>query len=284
MQIGAHVSSSNSIEKSIERAHELGAETLQIFASAPQSWRTAEHADSACDAFRRRASECSMDRVFLHAIYLINLAAKEPAHLTRSIGSLKLALQTAGRIGARGAVVHTGSHMGRGFESVFPQIIGALHDVLNDTPESTWVILENSAGMGGSIGSQFAELGTIIRAAGSDRVKVCLDTCHALAAGYEIRTPHGLDATFAEFDREIGMDRLVVIHANDSKVDLGGGKDRHENIGEGYIGLEGFASMIAHPVFTELPLILEVPGFDGGGPDQRNIQILRELREKHLAR
>lgn len=282
MQIGAHVSSSNSIEKSIERARELGAETLQLFASAPQSWRTAVHGDTACAAFRQSATDCGIDNAFLHAIYLINLAASDPAHLHRSIGSLTLALQTAGRIGARGAVVHTGSHKGAGFESVLPQIAGAIHDVLNDTPSDTWVILENSAGMGGSIGSSFAELGSIIREVGSGRVRVCLDTCHALAAGYEIRTPEGLEATLSEFEREIGLDRLAVIHANDSKVDLGGGKDRHENIGEGFIGVEGFTTMMSHPVFAELPLILEVPGFEGGGPDQRNIQILREIRERHL--
>ena len=284
MQIGAHVSSSGSIEKSINRAQELGAETIQIFASAPQMWRTPNHSDTACDAFRQRAGECTIDNAFLHAIYLINLAAKDPAHLERSIGSLTLALKTAARIGARGAVVHTGSHMGAGFESVLPQITSAIHDVLNDTPSDTWVILENSAGMGGSIGSSFAELGRIIREAGSDRVRVCLDTCHTLAAGYEIRTPEGLEATLAEFDREIGLDRLVVIHANDSKVDLGGGKDRHENIGEGFIGVEGFANLIAHPAFAELPLILEVPGFDGGGPDQRNMEILREIRDRVPAR
>ncbi len=134
--------------------------------------------------------------------------------------------------------------------------------------------------MGGSIGSDFAELGAIIRSVGDERLKVCLDTCHTLAAGYEIRNQSGLDSTMEEFDREVGLDRLVAVHANDSKVDLNGGKDRHENIGQGFIGEDGFTAILGHPAFANLPLLLEVPGFDKNGPDRQNVDILREIRRK----
>jgi deoxyribonuclease-4 len=163
---------------------------------------------------------------------------------------------------------------------VSDQILTCVSDILAATPEDSWLILENSAGMGGSIGSSFAELGAIIRGVGDERLKVCLDTCHTLAAGYEVRTGEGIEATMEEFDREIGLDRLVVVHANDSKVDLHGGKDRHENIGEGFIGEEGFLALLAHPAFADMPLLLEVPGFDHSGPDRQNVDRLRSIRSR----
>lgn len=278
MHIGAHVSCSGSLARSIDRAEEIGAEAIQIFPCAPQSWRRQIHDDQAIAAFRRRAAESGIEEIFLHAIYLINLAASDPVHLDRSVTSLRSALDTAARMGARGAIFHTGSHKGAGFEGALPQITGAISRVLEATPEHTWLIVENSAGMGGSIGSTFAELGAIVRGSGSERVKVCLDTCHLLAAGHEIRTADGLERTLTEFDRDVGLERLVAVHANDSKVPLGGGKDRHENVGEGHIGLDGFATLMGHRVFANVPFILEVPGFDGSGPDRRNIELLCEIR------
>ena len=210
----------------------------------------------------------------------MNLAAESPEHLGRSVGSLKLALQTASRMGARGVIFHVGSHKGAGFDQVHDQILAAVSDILAHAPADTWLILENSAGMGGSIGSAFSELGAIIRGIGDDRLRVCLDTCHSLAAGYEVRTRAGVEATMEEFDREIGLDRLVAVHANDSKVDLHGGKDRHENIGCGFIGEEGFLNLFAHPAFAEQPLLLEVPGVDRGGPDRPNVDALRSIRRR----
>lgn len=253
---------------------------MQIFASAPQMWRPVSHSDEAVDAFRRQRSDCGIEHVFIHAIYLINLGSEDSALLGRSIEALTHVLQVADRIEARGVIFHTGSHKGAGFDAALPRVVEALSRVLDYTPSHTRLIVENSAGMGGSIGSRFSELGAILRGVGSDRLEVCLDTCHLFAAGYELRTPEGLAATLAEFDREVGLNKLVAIHANDSKGALGGGKDRHENIGEGQIGLEGFATFIAHPAIAALPLILEVPGFDGGGPDRENIDRLKRLRAR----
>ena len=132
--------------------------------------------------------------------------------------------------------------------------------------------------MGGAVGSKFAELGRIVREAGSQRVRVCLDTQHSFAAGYDLKTRPGLDKAMHEFDREIGLDRLAAVHANDSKCPLAGGIDRHENIGEGHIGRDGFENILSHPAFPEVPFLLEVPGFENQGPDARNVEILKSLR------
>jgi deoxyribonuclease IV len=280
MEIGAHVSSASGLDKTVERACEIGAEAIQLFASAPQSWRPTEHSDEEFVRYRERAAACGIDNAFLHAIYLVNLASESPEQLGRSIGSLKMAMKTASRMGARGVIFHVGSHKGVGFEEVTGQIFQAVSDILAGSPADTWLILENSAGMGGSIGSKFAELGAILRGVSDDRLRVCLDTCHTLAAGYEVRTKAGIDQTMDEFDREIGLDRLVAVHANDSKVDLNGGKDRHENIGQGFIGEEGFLNLFGHAAFVNMPLLLEVPGTDRSGPDRQNVDALRLIRRQ----
>ena len=277
MKIGAHVSSSAPLAGCIDRACAIGAETVQIFASAPQSWRPGSHTEEAMAALQARAAECGIAPVFLHGVYLINLASADETLVNRSVGSLKQYLQFCDRTGARGTIFHTGSHKGSGFDAVLPQIAGAIERVLEATPEATWLILENSAAQGGTVGGRFAELGAIIRAVGSDRLKVCLDTCHAFAAGYDITTPSGCAAAMDEFEREVGIDRLVAVHANDSKAGLGSGLDRHENIGEGRIGRDGFRAILGHAAFRDLPLILEVPGYEGKGPDQRNIETLRAI-------
>jgi apurinic endonuclease APN1 len=161
---------------------------------------------------------------------------------------------------------------------VLPQVVRALHQVLEGTPPGPWLIIENSAGMGQSIGASFAEIGQVIRAVGSDRVKVCLDTQHSFANGYNVATKDGLEAAMDEFEREIGLGRLVAVHANDSKCPFLGGLDRHENIGEGHIGRKGFEVIMAHPAFQDVPFILEVPGFDNEGADKRNVDILKAMR------
>jgi deoxyribonuclease-4 len=277
IKVGAHVSTAGSLDRCVDRARELGAEAIQVFASAPQSWRPHGHSEEACARLMRRAAEFGIGPIFVHGIYLINLAASDPAHLARSTSSLEQALDFCGRAGARGVIFHLGSHKGAGFDAVQTQIVDAITGVLASRPGSTELILENSAGAGGSIGARFSELGAIIRAVASGRVTVCLDTCHAFAAGYDVRTPAGVAAMMEEFDREVGPDRLVALHANDSKAGLGSGLDRHENIGQGQIGEEGFRALLAHPAFRDLPFILEVPGFAGTGPDRSNVEILKRI-------
>ena len=277
MKIGAHVSSSAPLFMCVDRACEIGAEALQIFASGPQSWRPGSHGEEALAKMKARAEECGIDTVFLHGVYLINLATADETLLNRSVGSLKQYLNFCGETGARGTIFHTGSHKGAGFDAVLPQIARAVEGVLAATPQETWLILENSAGQGGTVGGRFEELAAIIRAVDSARVKVCLDTCHLYAAGYDVATPAGVAATVEQFDRLVGFERLVAVHANDSKAGLGSGLDRHENIGEGQIGRNGFCAITAHPAFRDVPFILEVPGYEGKGPDRRNVETLREI-------
>lgn len=277
MKVGAHVSAAAPLAGCVDRARQLGAEALQIFVSGPQSWRPSGHDEAATAATKARALECGIDAFFFHGVYLINLASADDTLVNRSIGSLKQYLRLCSATGSRGTIFHVGSHKGAGFESVLPQIAASMENVLSATPEDSWLILENSAGQGGTVGGRLEELGGIIRAVGSPRIKVCLDTCHLYAAGYDIATSDGCAATLDTFDTVIGLDRLVAVHANDSKAGLGSGLDRHENIGEGQIGRAGFEAITSQPAFRAAPFILEVPGFDGKGPDRRNIAILREI-------
>jgi deoxyribonuclease-4 len=261
---------------------DMGAEAMQIFLTPPQQWRSSKVEPAIADEFRARLADSPIDPVFVHGVYLINLAASDATMLLRSTSNLKSAMYTCGQLNIKGVIFHIGSHKGTGLDAVFDQICAACREILDNSPEQTLLVLENSAGAGGNIGSKWPDLGRIIRQVGSDRVRVCIDTQHSYAAGYDVSTAEGLDATMDEFQREVGWDRIVAVHANDSKSALGSGLDRHENIGMGNIGREGFARMLAHPAFRDLPFILEVPGMDGSGPDKANLDILKEIRASVL--
>jgi deoxyribonuclease-4 len=257
---------------------DIGAEAMQIFLTPPQQWRSSRVEPEVAAEFRSRLKDSPVRPVFVHGVYLINLATSDSTMLLRSTSNLKSAMRTCGEMDIQGVIFHLGSHKGMGLDAVFEQICRAVTEVLKETPEQVQLILENSAGSGGNIGGQWADLGRIIREVGSDRVRVCLDTQHAYAEGYDLATAEGLERAMEEFQREVGWDRLVAVHANDSKVELGKERDRHENIGEGFIGREGFGRIMAHPAFRGLPFLLEVPGFDNEGPDKRNVDILKEIR------
>ena len=280
MKLGAHVSTAGGIEKAVDRGVEIGCETIQIFGSSPQSWFFKPVREENIEAFKKRVQEVGMGPVFFHCIYLINLGNPDPGNVKKGIRSLTDYLHLAATIGAGGIIFHPGSHKGAGYEAILDQTANSIIQVLEDSPEGPWLTLENTAGMGQHIGARFSELGRIIQTVGSPRLKVCLDTEHSFAAGYDIATKDGLEAAMEEFDGEIGLDRLVAVHANDSKQPLGSGIDRHENIGQGHIGIQGFETMMAHPAFRDLPFFLEVPGFEGGGPDRENLDILKGIRDK----
>ena len=280
MRVGAHVSSSGGLTTAFERAGAIGAETIQIFGAPPQVWRRRKIRPEECEAFRAGMAETDIQPVFLHGVYLINLATANPEQLKKSSDALAGDLNLASAIGAKGVIFHVGSHKGAGFDQVLSQIVETLLTVLKETPGDAWIILENSAGMGGSVGSKFSELGAIMKAVDSPRLQVCLDTEHAYAAGYNLAEQAGIDEAMAEFEREVGVRHLVAVHANDSKIELGGGVDRHDNIGEGHIGREGFEVIMAHQAFADVPFLLEVPGFEKDGPDKPNIDILKEIRAK----
>jgi deoxyribonuclease-4 len=286
VSIGAHVSSSGGVFTAIERGVAIEAESLQIFPSAPQTWRPTNHKPEAIARFRELREQHGIAQVWVHNIYLANLAAEGPEQLEKSVGSVVNALRVTEALGAQGVVLHTGSHRGRGFEAVAEQVTGALTRILEEAPGEPLLALENTAGQGGTIGARFGELGELLRAVDSPRLAVCFDTCHAFAAGYDIAQEEGLAAAMEELDREVGFDRLAVVHANDALMELGSGRDRHENIGDGHIGNEGFRRILAHPGFAGRAFILEVPGIppeDGGkadGPDLENVRRLRALRDE----
>jgi deoxyribonuclease-4 len=273
IKVGAHVSIAKRLDYAIDRAVDIGADCIQIFGSSPQSWQPFIFPLDQVDEFEKKREKAGIDPVFLHSIYLINLASKNPYILGNSIGSLVQYLKFGKAIGAEGAVFHVGSHKGQGFEKVAEQVVEAMNQILLRTKGCGKLIIENSAGAGGVIGSSFKEIGLIVKALNSPRIAVCLDTAHAFEFGYDIRTKKGLDDAMKEFDREIGLEKLVLIHANDSKTARGSNRDRHENIGKGKIGLEGFRGIVSHPDLRDLPFIIETPP----GSDKDDIETLRSL-------
>jgi deoxyribonuclease IV len=286
IQVGAHVSSSGGIFTAIERAAAIEAEAVQIFVSAPQMWRATNHKPEAIERFRELYAESGLGEVWIHNIYLANLATDDTEHMEKSVGSVVNALTVGAQLGAQGVVLHTGSHKGAGMiPEIVDRVVASLRRILDETPDEIVLALENMAGQGGTIGTQFADLAILLDRVGSPRLQVCFDTCHAYAAGYDIRTREGIELAMAEFDETIGLDKLAVVHANDSKTPLGGYRDRHENIGDGHIGTEGFEVICAHPAFQGKAFLLEVPGLPtekhpkGDGPDLENVNRLKAIRD-----
>lgn len=279
MKLGAHVSAAGGLDKAIDRAQAMGAEAIQIFASSPRGWAFKPVAEAQAAVFRQKSQATGISPTFLHGIYLVNMGGT-PDLVRKSIESLVNHLNVASQIGAAGVIFHGGSHKGVGFDAVLGQAVSALREVLARTPDDAWLIIENSAGMGDHVGASFRELGVLMNAIGSPRVMACLDTEHSFAAGYNLADPKGIEEAMEEFDREVGLSRLVAVHANDAKVDYGSGVDRHENIGDGHIGLEGFKVIMGHPAFRDVPFLLEVPGFDNAGPDQANLDRLKAIRRE----
>ena len=283
MKLGAHVSTAGGLDKAIDRATDIGCETIQVFGSSPQGWAFKPIPEAQTDAFRERASQAGIKPVYFHAVYLINLGSPDPSILENGIQSLISYMQLAAEVEAAGVIFHPGSHKGAGYDHILKQTVSGIERVLQNSPEGPWLTMENTAGMGQHIGARLQELGRIIAAVHPtyrDKVKVCLDTQHCFAAGYNIATEDGLEAMLAEFDETIGLDRLVAVHANDSKYDLGGGVDRHENIGKGYIGLGGVENIMGNPAFRDVPFFLEVPGMENKGPDRENLDLLKEIRSR----
>ena len=280
MQIGAHVSSAGGVSKAIDRGLEIGCEAIQLFGSSARGWSFKMPPDKEIAAFKQRRADTGMGAVFFHAIYLINLGSPNPDLVQKGVHSLTNYMQLAAALDADGVVFHPGSHKGQGFPAVFDQVVRAINQVLDDSPAGPYLCLENMAGMGQHIGARFEELGQLLQAVDNPRLRICLDTQHSFAAGYDLTTPAGVAAMIDQFNAAIGPENLAAVHANDSKQLCGSGVDRHDNIGEGYIGEAGFACIMAHPAFQQAPFFLEVPGFNGNGPDAQNIQILKSLRSQ----
>lgn len=277
IKIGAFVSTAGGILKSIDRAKALGIESLMFFATSPRSFQRRPILDKDAREFQKEFQKARFDSLWIHGSYLMNFGSVNPELVQKSKTVLVADLTDSARLGAKGVIFHIGSHGGRGFAAVKDQLVAIFREVLQKTPAASWLVFENAAGQGGAIGAKFEELGELVRELKNERVKVCLDSQHAFAAGYAIHQPSGLDQTLAELDSTVGLERLVAIHLNDSKVPFGSGRDRHENLGEGEIGEAGIRLLTHHPQLQGLPFLLEVPGFDGMGPDLPNVNRLRAL-------
>lgn len=260
----------------MDRASERGCETMQIFVSNPRGWRQSNILPEDIELFRKRREEEGITPVFVHTIYLINLAAPDDGIRRRSIEALLMNMEAAARIGSAAVVTHLGSHGGVGEERGIELVAGALDEVLRSEIEVK-VLLEITAGSGRSVGHSFSQLGGILgRFPGDERLGLCFDTCHAFAAGYELRTAEGLKRTLGELDSEVGLERIELVHANDSKGIRGSRLDRHANIGEGELGLEAFELMIGQPALSGVPWILETPEMSVER-DRENLERLRSM-------
>ena len=280
MKIGAHVSMSGGISKAVVRGQDIGCEAIQIFGSSPQTGAFKPVPGEQIELFKQGLADAGIGPVFLHAIYLINLGTPDKEKLKKGIDSLANYMKLAADLGATGVIFHPGSHGGRGYEAILPQTVEAIKIVLDTAPEGPVLAVENMAGMGQHIGAKFDELGGILDAVDSPRLKICLDTQHSFAAGYDLANPDGIQAMLDELDAGPGSANVAAVHANDSKRVCGSGVDRHDNIGEGFIGEEGFEAIMANPAFADVPFLLEVPGFEGNGPDQQNMDILKRIRQQ----
>lgn len=278
MKLGLHVSSSGGVDKAPERAATEAGQALQLFAGSPRTWSAPEYNGQQGEQFQGAAKKHGIDESFIHVMYLTSYATNDEEHRRKSVNAFITALNNCDTLGAQGAITHLGSHRGDGFETALPRIQDCLNQVL-EVDHKADVILENSAGAGNLVGGSFEELAEIIAACDHHpRLKVCLDTAHMFTAGYDIREPGQWQEALDIFDETIGLERLRVLHLNDSKAEFNSFKDRHENIGDGYIGLDAFAPIVNDPRLTNLSGILEVPGINNAGPDQANIERLRQLK------
>ncbi|MDW8022038.1 MAG: deoxyribonuclease IV [Nitrososphaerota archaeon] len=282
MLLGAHVSISGAIDKAIDRALDLGCTTFQIFTRNPRGWAAGPLKKDEVESFRGKFREAAFRVAVAHMPYLPNISSPDKAIHKKSVASLIQELKRAGQLGLQYLVVHVGSHLGRGVAAGIKQAAEAVNTALLKVDNDVVILLENMAGQRNSVGSSLENIRRILDLVKDEsRVGVCLDTCHAFAAGYDFRTREAIDNTLKDFDEIIGLSKLKVIHVNDSKGDLGSGVDRHEHLGMGKIGERGFFELTHHPVIRPLPLILETP-VDSRGNFATNLAKLKELylREK----
>lgn len=281
MKIGFHVSISGSIDLAVDRALALGCNTFQIFTRNPRGWRARPLREEEVEAFREKRFRVGLEPVYAHTPYLINLASPRGEVYMRSIEALFVDIERCRSLEIPCLVTHLGSHPGSGFELGIERLLDAINKALARAEDAVMILLENGAGSAHQIGSNLEDLRRIMDGVERpSRVAVCLDTCHAFAAGYEFRTPQGLEKTLKAIEEIIGFEKLRLVHLNDSRGGLGSGVDHHEHIGLGEIGEEGFR-LILRSRLAELPMILETP-IDCRRSDIENLRKVRELASKDL--
>jgi deoxyribonuclease-4 len=276
VKVGVHVSIAGSLDLAVDRAKDAGCDVFQMFSRNPRGWGFKPMSEDDGALFRQKIKTTGLLPVD-HMPYLPNLASPKNEIWEKSVQTLAAELDRCGRLGIPYLVTHLGHHLGDGIVGGRARVIKAVNATLALSESGTMLLLENTAGEKNSVGSSFEHVGAILAGLSDDkRIGVCFDTCHAFAAGYELRTGEGITATLAQFDEQVGLSRLRVIHLNDTKGDLGSGLDRHEHIGMGFIGEDGFRRILHNPVFARLPLICETP-VDDRRDDRGNIAKVREL-------
>ena len=284
MEFGAHVSASGGIDSAIDRIVAIGGDCVQVFTQSPRMWRPTNHKLEAVDAFRAKRAQHGVGGVVCHALYLVNLAAPDDEIYEKSIATMRATVDAACAIEADAVIFHVGSHLGAGFDAGLDRTCSALRQVLERCDGETWLLMENSAGAGGTIGRSLEELHVLLeRLDRHPRLGLCLDSCHLYVSGYDVTDPRRVDELVAEIDAGVGLDRLRALHVNDAAAPLGSNRDRHANVLEGEMG-EGLGAFLAHPAFQSLSVYLEVPGKDKKGPDADEIRKLRELHARWTRR
>ena len=278
MLYGAHVSSAGGISTAIDRAEELDCDAVQIFTQSPQMWKPTVHSDEQVARFRERREEAGIKAVVCHALYLVNLAGADKELHRKSVIAMRASLETAAAIGADGVVFHVGSHLGKGLAAGYRRGVPALRQLLELTNDRLWLVLENAAGAGSTMGRSVDELAVFFeRLDRHERLGICLDSCHWWVSGVDVTSPDALDQALGELDESIGLDRLCCLHVNDAAAALASNRDRHASLGLGEMK-DGLATFVAHPAFDGLPAILETRGPDGTYVGE--LAQLRELRKK----
>jgi deoxyribonuclease-4 len=280
MLFGAHVSSAGGIDTAVDRIEKIGGDCVQVFTQSPRMWRQTNHKPEAIERFKARRAEVGIGGVACHALYLCNLATVNDEIYDKSVATMCATVDVARAIEADGVIFHVGSHLGAGLDAGKARVVAALEQILERCAGDTWLLMENSAGAGGTIGRSLDELAALVDALDAHpRLGLCLDSAHLYVSGVDVTDPTVVDALVREVETTVGLDRLLALHVNDAAAPLGSNRDRHANILEGELG-EGLGAFLAHPGLQDLPVYLEVPGKDKKGPDAEEIAKLRELHAR----
>lgn len=306
-KIGAHVSAAGGTDKAITRANEIGANCVQLFSGSPRVWKRTPFAEIEFEKVFSKQRKFEVKPIFIHSIYLVNLCSEKTELLQKSRAVVEYDLQFCSKVRGAGVVVHLGSHQGRGWDAVKDELAQVLQEILSNTPQDSTLLIENAAGQNGKLCGDLAEIRWLLDAVGSDRLGWCFDTCHAWAAGYSLgeQLPNNAEVgssaknhnsanlaklakpaksfspklAHQEISRLELWGTLKCVHVNDSRDPFGSGRDRHENLLDGMISAQDFEWFLSRPELEQIPLILEVPGIDGNGPDAENIQRLKKMVE-----
>ena len=284
MLIGAHVSPAGGPAQAVARGTERAARSIQIFNQNPRQWKPREYSDKEIADFHEAMEESDVDALLIHAVYLLNPASEEAEFREKTLASLTSSMRAGAALGAHAVVLHPGSALkdGGAVDAAIDRAGAVIAEALAES-EKCPLHLEDTAGAGGTLGRSFEELARLIEVAGgSKRLGVCLDSCHLLASGYDIRTADRLASVLEDFDRIVGLKRLGSLHVNDSANPLGSNRDRHANLGDGEIGREGIAAFLSEPRFEGMPCVLEGPGHKGKGLDRQDLEWAFKLREEGL--